>query len=437
MKILSLIFLYFLFPLQSTAANNLGPSFNCQKASTKIELEICSSKLLSFLDLYLSDIYKLSLKKFPENVDNLKKSQRDWLKNHRDNSCLKGDFSWSSYADQYGIDAISTTNLEKCYVLRATEIGQLPCYDPELCNKYKNILSKISKIPELMSSIGSDEENFLIEYGRKFNSLENIDPAERYVLDKYSEYVLEDLFPKCFGVRPSIYYQNGNFFIIQYFGSTVCGGTSIISNQKANLCIKNNSVVNIDSYWECINKVDTDSILEMLTIIIKNEKFSETIENIRSYDSQSSFISTSESYLLSVLTYFPFLTYNHPSLYSTKTMDWIDNNHQLFLSILGNYKKDVLTILNYAKYMHKAIIQEENWQQKLTHIVETQERHSLGFNVDDERIMNSRIVGTIYNLRDFYILAWARVYKYGKFQNTINTIDKLIVAIETINENSH
>lgn len=426
-----ILFLFAIIAADSNAAPKIGPAFDCAKAATPIEKEICSSDLLSFLDLYLADIYQLSLKKTPEEAEELKKAQRDWLKNARNNRCLKGDFSWSSDEHTLGIDAVSTKHLEKCYVLRTAEIIHRPCDDEELCNRYKKILSEVHKIPELMSTIGSDEQEFLIEYGKKYNALKALDPAEKYVLDKRSEHVLADIFSKCFGVRPSIYYRNGNFFIVQYFGSTVCGGISIPSNEKENLCIQNGAVVAVDNFWQCKGKNNANAILQALVPIINTTNFSEKIENFSSYDSQNSYRSTPESYLISTISSLPLLTYNHPALYSPETMDWIDSNHLLMLAAIGDYKDNALTILQDLKYMHAAIIKEENWQEKLSGIITTQERRFLGFGVEDQRIMKSSVVGTIYTLHDVYILSWARVYKYGDMQKTLQTIDKLILAIES------
>lgn len=436
MKNVLLILFTFLFCAHSHASPKIGPSFNCEKASTKVEVEICSNPFLSFLDLYLSDIYKLALEKDPENNEKLKSEQRKWLKNARNNLCLQDDFSWSELAKEHGIDSVSTTNLEKCYVLRAAELNLLPCDEEALCNKYKEILSKVSTIPELMSTIGSSDADFFRNYGNKFNLSNSLDPAEKYIIDKYSESVIADLFTKCYSARPSIYYRDDNFFIAQHWGSTTCGGTSQMSNQKENLCIQGGSVVSVDNYWQCKGKNNVKSILQALTPIITTTNFSEVIENFSSYDSQSASRSTPESYLISTITSLPFLTYNHPSLYSKETMDWIDSNHNLILAVLGDYKENALTILRDAKYMYASIAKEENWQQKLTTIVENQERRFLGFDVDDKRIMNSHVVGTIYTLHDAYVLVWARIYKYGDMKKTIDTIEKLIHAIESVETKS-
>lgn len=116
-------------------------------------------------------------------------------------------------------------------------------------------------------------------------------------------------------------------------------------------------------------------------------------------------------------------------------MDWIDSNHNLIMKILGGHKENALTILRDAKYMYASISKEENWQHQLTSIVENDERRFLGFDVDDKRIMNTNVIGTIYTLHDIYVLVWARVYKHGDIQKTINTIEKLIITIETQKNN--
>ena len=67
------------------------PSFNCEKASTKIEEMICASPGLSKLDNDLGKAYSKKLKESPDIVS-FKQQQRNWLKERNkcaDETCLK------------------------------------------------------------------------------------------------------------------------------------------------------------------------------------------------------------------------------------------------------------------------------------------------------------------------------------------------------------
>jgi len=60
-----------------------APSFNCKKASTKVEALICSDRELSLLDVTLASLYN-NTKELESNVDDLNNSQTEWLKYNRD-----------------------------------------------------------------------------------------------------------------------------------------------------------------------------------------------------------------------------------------------------------------------------------------------------------------------------------------------------------------
>lgn len=438
---LAILFLISLFSIHATASSPIGPSFDCANASTKVEKDICSSPLLSFLDLYLADMYKASIEKYPERMEELKNTQQHWLKAARNNLCLKGDFSWAAYSDTYGIDGISTTDLEKCYVLRIAEMDPQVCNSKKLCNKYKRLLTRFHDIPELMSSVGSGDKDFLIEYGKVFNSSQPQNPLKKHILDEHADNLLNDLFSKCFTGRPYIYYNYENFFIIRDDGHTTCGGNSPDSASYERLCVQNNKVFAVNSYWQCKNKTTARSILEALKPIIQNENFPKSIDSFRDYASQAYPRSTPETHLISILAEYPFLLYNHPSLYSKEAMLWINNNHPLIISAIGKYTPEALTILRDAKFMYSAITKERDWQNKLIDIVDKHKRRLLGFKVDDEHLMNTNVVGTIYSLHDVYVLTWARIYKYGDISKTLETIDKLTLALEELankaTENPH
>lgn len=61
------------------------PSFDCEKASTSVEIAICQSPELSNLDVQISETYFEAIKKGSHSV---KKDQKNWMRNVR-NECAK------------------------------------------------------------------------------------------------------------------------------------------------------------------------------------------------------------------------------------------------------------------------------------------------------------------------------------------------------------
>lgn len=59
-----------------------GPSFDCKKASTKVEVAICNSSKLSNLDRKMARIYQKTIN-LPERKKDIKESQLYWLKSMR------------------------------------------------------------------------------------------------------------------------------------------------------------------------------------------------------------------------------------------------------------------------------------------------------------------------------------------------------------------
>lgn len=78
-------------PLPATPAKTYDPSFDCAKATTPTEKRICASAELSGLDRDLSSAWKAATAAHPEQKDDLKTQQRQWLKSNAscvDDLCL-------------------------------------------------------------------------------------------------------------------------------------------------------------------------------------------------------------------------------------------------------------------------------------------------------------------------------------------------------------
>jgi len=90
MKYIHLIFAVMLL----TANTSCAASYDCEKASTKVEKMICTDSELSKLDEELGKTYSAALKKTPDLLA-LKQQQRDWLKERNgcaDSGCLKAHY---------------------------------------------------------------------------------------------------------------------------------------------------------------------------------------------------------------------------------------------------------------------------------------------------------------------------------------------------------
>ena len=95
MKIKLLINIFILIALNS---KSFAASFDCAKAVSRIENEICASPELSDLDYQLANAYKSAISR-SDDIDGVKAAQRAWLKETR-NSCGDVNCLISVYKDR-------------------------------------------------------------------------------------------------------------------------------------------------------------------------------------------------------------------------------------------------------------------------------------------------------------------------------------------------
>lgn len=89
--------LLFIFLLLSTYDLYASPSFDCDRASNKVEKFICGNLFVSDLDNRMVSTYREIINEYPSKADILKDSQLEWLKNR--NKCdddYQGKDSFSS-----------------------------------------------------------------------------------------------------------------------------------------------------------------------------------------------------------------------------------------------------------------------------------------------------------------------------------------------------
>lgn len=79
------------------------PSFDCAKASSKIEKLICSDADLADLDMALGDVYSSRIKSTTESDKKaLRETQKDWIKNVR-NACQDVQCATDAYMDRLNV----------------------------------------------------------------------------------------------------------------------------------------------------------------------------------------------------------------------------------------------------------------------------------------------------------------------------------------------
>ncbi len=74
-------------PVASVFSPALGASFDCEKASTDIEMAICDSAPLSLIDEEMGNAFRLALDRFPDSRSQLVSDQRKWL-DFRNRTCV-------------------------------------------------------------------------------------------------------------------------------------------------------------------------------------------------------------------------------------------------------------------------------------------------------------------------------------------------------------
>jgi uncharacterized protein len=103
-----------LFITVAFSLNAFAVSFNCNKATTKVEKLVCSDKELSELDELLAKKFKIAMGKTTDKK-NLKSMQLTWLKSR--NQCADPTCIRDSYEERIGVLEAITANSGSCPVV--------------------------------------------------------------------------------------------------------------------------------------------------------------------------------------------------------------------------------------------------------------------------------------------------------------------------------
>lgn len=120
-----------LLPAATASGQQQGPGFDCAKASTAIEKQICDDWTLSAYDLWVTQIYKGLREALDEaGRERLKQEQIAWLKDER-NACAtaeaqdgSGDNAPAIWSCLYGV--YETRAIQLAQALEATLYGEAP-----------------------------------------------------------------------------------------------------------------------------------------------------------------------------------------------------------------------------------------------------------------------------------------------------------------------
>lgn len=138
-----------------------GASFDCSKASTKVEKEICSNERVSSLDEKLARVYKTTKKIFiKEDKTSLVQEQRRWIKER--NRCMNS----SCLIEQYSQRVEELKLYEKNYNSKK----QLKKYERKSSNK--EAFLNIKKLGDSKYLVWGDAfYNIHSPYGPNFGSV--------------------------------------------------------------------------------------------------------------------------------------------------------------------------------------------------------------------------------------------------------------------------
>lgn len=227
-----------------------GASFDCAKATSKVEKMICADPELSALDENLSKTFNEALKT-TDDKEQLKKEQFTWMKER--NQCLNKECIANSYLSR--IDLIKTNN-NICNLILKLE-------DAKGVNISYNELSGL-KFGDLVEYQNGYEKYFLEQYSTQKPLIEL---AENIKIKKFNGryYILKDFVKKRF-TNPEIFkYEKGNLV-------SLCKYKNIVhltqeSCQNSDICklIETNKIIYLMPTKAFQIDLNNDGIVEALT----------------------------------------------------------------------------------------------------------------------------------------------------------------------------
>jgi len=364
-----------------------SPSFDCQKAATEVEHKICSSNLLSGLDVWMAYVYQLSITKGDKKK--IKTEQIAWLKTRK--SCLNKPRD----------SLFGSSQLESCYVDRIIELI-----------KENNIKRDREFYIKLAQRMAIDiPENFT-------------NKATEFVFFKNLNESLDGFFNgHCRYNATQVMYYKPPILITKVNGSNVCGGISRIITDKTEYCEKDKSF-HQGSIWTCKpeNLTDKDFLLGYIAV----NSF-ENFINEHSNQGNNLFIDYLYSFPIHSLAETSASHGRYSRVFSDQFIKLLEDNFQTLLPIAEQHQAEFKEVLSGMSCTLKHIKRNQNWKEifKSSPSPESLGRYWHGRQFTGCNTYDKRIAGQFYTYKELYIQLWRHLYLAGGMERAIKLLDQI------------
>jgi len=361
-----------LFFSSLSIAYDFGPSFDCEKATTKAELTICSEPYgyVRALDLYLSDVYKLALKQ--KDPNRMRKSQRAWL-NVRD-ECSSRPLST--------IEPYANNNFAECYVERINYF----------INEEKVVLTD--------------------DFYEKYRSLigfkvwkEGATPADRFLYAKNSMAAVEGIvYAGCFTGSEHVLLYDSPVLISGSRGSNHCSGTSFPYRFETTYCEIETGFTK-KSVRDCVGG-DLGEYIESVR--------AKSVKSLKAYPDPLAGRNKSGTLINRALTgqirYFIV-----GEMFSETGVKYIEKNFGSIKSAFNLSDSLIAELIDGMKCTLDSIQNNENWEQVLNRAYMNNVWYATQF--EGCQHLNKPVAYNVlnYSYRDVYVLTWRRLLQNGGF----------------------
>lgn len=410
--ILKMIFRVFALGLLLVSASlhsepiKLGPSFSCDKATTAIERKICNDSQLAEADLFLADIYRQGLSQNPATKTALIAEQKRWLTEVRDDLCLANDFSWSKQSTE---SFWTEDLLLKCYQVRIAELRSKVIMDDEFVNKWKKLF------------YGAQGD--ILVYGGIDNPITNIPrPAQNFYNDKVLNNKVRYFGHECEGDSYILSYADEKF--IRFAKKAPNCEDDFPPDTFSNLCWNGSVFAPVTGYWACHQKPTTLAALSEMQVRISQGLLNKML-------AAYSETTTDAASFVWGLTRMPALVYNDPRFYTPEAISWAIEHKAIFSPVLTKHKNILRIVAKQILLEREWIMQQPDWQKKLASMTGSPLGNSEIIPPSDDMIRwNSGLENTLYDLHDFYVQIWARLYQNGGMDKAVEAIRVFSAELE-------
>lgn len=357
----------------------ITPSFDCERASSKVEEELCSESEYAALDIYLDYVYELALESAGDK-NALRNEQRRWLAG-RDECIASSEFKnhmvYNEYSDCYG------SRIRE--IVQKHEVRRDKAFYRALANK-----------------LGISVRESFANAGEEFVYHENLSSHINGVFDGFCSHV----------PLQAVFYSNP-VLVVHYYGSTVCGGTSHVVVGNDYYC-KTERGFRKRSVWDCISD-ESLNVEDTLFGYLTDNPFQEFVS--RGSDSEINGV-------IQFLYWFPVHGLSEPDariqrrrIFSPEYINIAYENRDFFYNFFDGYEKELLDIADGMKCTLGIITSTDGWEETLGRSRgwgRADNWFGRQFNGCDH--LDERIPGQAYTYKEFYVLMWRQLYANNSFE---------------------